>query len=159
MVKAAPEAFDAAKTAYTLYGWLLQEMAKEFGWEKAIEMHARLGDRWAGIVGGMFREQCGERTLDAASVASVVERVAQGLGADCEVEARNGAVTNRIGRCPIYEGLSAAGIDHAMIDRLCNAAEIRALEQMHASFPELAGSFKFREKAEDVCVEEYALAK
>lgn len=51
MVQATPEAFETAKTAYTLHGWLLQEIAEESGWEKATEMHTGLGDRWAGIVG------------------------------------------------------------------------------------------------------------
>ena len=159
MVKATAEAFEAAKTAYTLYGWLLQEMAKEFGWEKAIEMYTRLGDPWAKMFGGLLRDQCGERKVDSASVASVVEGIDRGFGVDFDLEARDDGVTHRGARCPLYEGLSAAGIDHATIDRLCSAASNRAYERMHASFPELTVKIKFREKADDVCVEEYALAK
>jgi len=159
MVKATAEAFEAAKTAYTLYGWLLQEMAKEFGWEKAVEMHTRIGNPWAGTVGGMMREKCGERKLDAASVASTVETIIKGFGCDWEVEKRTDGVTDRVGRCPVYEGFLAAGIEHATINRLCTAVLNQAYQQLHTSFPELAVSGKFRPKADDVCVEEYALAK
>jgi len=75
------------------------------------------------------------------------------------VEARGDGVSDRVARCPLYEGFSAAGIDHATVDRLCNAASNRAFERLHAAFPELTARFKFREKADEVCVEEYALAK
>jgi hypothetical protein len=159
MVKATAEAFEAAKKAYTLYGWLLQEIAKQFGWEKAVEMHARIGDPWAAMASGMLREKCGERKLDAASVASTVETIIKGIGCDFEVERRTDGVTDRAGRCPVYEGLSAAGINHATIERLCTAVSNQAYKGLHTSFPELTVSMRFRPKAEGICEEEYALAK
>ena len=159
MVQATAEAFETAKTAYTLYGWLLQEVAKESGWEKAVELHTRIGDLWAGVLSGMLRDQCGEQKLDAASVASVTDGGYKHLGVDFEVGVRDDGVTGRVARCPMYEGFSAAGIDHATIDRLCSSVSNRVYDRIHASFPELTVGLKFREKADDVCVEEYALAK
>lgn len=159
MAKATAEAFEAAKTAYTLYGWLLQEMAKEFGWEKAVEMHTRIADPWAGMLGRILHEKCQERKLDAASVASMVETVVKGFGCDSEVETHTDGATDRVGRCPVYEGFSAAGIDHATIDRLCTGVSNQSYQRLHTSFPELTVRLKFRQKVDDVCMEEYALAK
>jgi hypothetical protein len=35
------EAYNAAVIAMGFYGGILQEMVKEFGWEKAFEKHAK----------------------------------------------------------------------------------------------------------------------
>jgi hypothetical protein len=72
VVKASDSAFEAARNAYTLYGWLLQEVAKETSWDKALASNAGVGDRLGGLVGGIVRAKCGERKPDAACISAVL---------------------------------------------------------------------------------------
>jgi hypothetical protein len=159
MARANESAFEAAKNAYTLYGWLLQEVAKEAGWDKAIAINAGIGERIAGIFAGMVRAKCGEQKPDAACVAGVLEDVNKGSGIDYEIQARESEVTIRYERCPIYEGLVASGIDPATIQRLCQGISGRQYEQLHGLIPELTGKIRIRESASDTCLEERVLAK
>ena len=159
MGKANDSVFEAAKNAYALYGWLLQDVAKEVGWDRAIAIHAGGGDRIAGMLGGMVRAKCRQQTPDAASVAEVLEDAYRGFGMDYEVEATNGSVKNRIKRCPIYDGLAASGIDHATIQQLCQGMAGREYDHLKGLVPELTGRVKFRENASDTCLEEFVLAR
>jgi hypothetical protein len=158
-VEARAGAFEAARVAYTLYGWLLQEMAKEVGWEKTVEINASVGDRLGGMIGGMLRDKCADREVNAASVASILEEGLRDFGLDYEVEAHGDGATARYSRCPLYQGLSDSGIDHATIERVCSGIASRQGAQVHSLFPALTVKIKIREKADDLCVEEYALTK
>ncbi len=159
MVKANDSAFEAAKNAFTLYGWFLQEVAKEVGWDKAVAIHAGNGDKVAGMLGGMVRAKCGQQKPDGGRVAAALEEAYRGFGMDYEVQATSGSAVNRVERCPFYDGLAASGIDHATIQQLCQDMAGREYEQLKRLVPELAGKIKFRESASDVCLEEFAVAK
>jgi len=159
MVKADDSAFEAAKNAYTLYGWLLQEVAKGAGWERTTAIHAGVGDKLAGMLGGMVRAKCGQQKPDAACIAAVLEDANKEFGIDYEIQAGEGGVTSRYERCPIYEGLAASGIDHATIQQLCQGISGRQYEQLHGLVPELTGKIKIRESTSDTCLEEFVLAE
>ena len=159
MVKASDSAFEAAKTAYTGYGWLLQEVAKDAGWDKAIAINASTGDRVGQWLGSMVRAKCGEQKPDAASIAAGLEDAYRRIGIDYEVQASDAGVTNRVERCPFYEGLAASGIDHATIQQLCQAFADREFKQLKGLVSGLTGKLKFRESASDTCFEEFVPAK
>ncbi|MFB3777748.1 MAG: hypothetical protein ACE141_09055 [Bryobacteraceae bacterium] len=158
MGKANDSEHEAAKNAYTFYGWFLQEVAKEVGWDKAVAIHAGNGDKFAGMLGGMVRAKCSQQKPDAECVAAVLENAYKKCGMDYEVQATDGIVTVRVGRCPIYDGLAASGIDHAKIQQLCQGLGGREYEQLKRLVPELAGKVKFRESASDTCLEEFVVA-
>ena len=159
MVKASDSAFEAAKSAYIGCGWLLQEVAKEVGWEKTIAIYASTGDRGGQWLGAMVRAKSGEQKPDAACVSAVLEDAYKGMGIDCEARTSDRGMTIRIERCPIYEGLAASGIDHATIRKLCEGEAGRRSEHLHGLVPELTGKLKFRESASDTCLEDFVLAK
>jgi hypothetical protein len=159
MAQATQEAFEAAKLAYTLYGWLLQEVAKEVGWETAIRAQSRLGDRFADLYSRMFKEKCAGAELGGDVIAATLNESYQHFGSDHEIAMHGDAVAFRTTRCPIYEGLTASGMDHDTIEKVCCSATFREAELMHERFPELTAKLKFREQAQEACVEEFALAR
>lgn len=77
MVQAKVELFETAKMAYTLYGWVLQEIAKEFGWETAFRAQSRIGDRMAGLYKPMFRQKCAGVELGAGAIAEALGGVSR----------------------------------------------------------------------------------
>lgn len=159
MVQAKEEAFNAAKLAYTLYGWLLQEVAKEVGWETAIRAQGRLGDRFADLYDGMFKKKCAGAELGAGAIAAALDECYQHFGSDHEITAHGDTVAFRTARCPVYEGLTASGLDHAAIEKICCVGSAREAEVLHERFPELTVRLKFRKPGEQACVEEFVLAK
>jgi hypothetical protein len=159
MVHAREDVFNAAKMAYTLYGWLLQEMAKEIGWDRALKVQEEVGDRFAEMIGEMFKEKCAGPKLDGKGIAASLDEVYRHFGSDFDIVAHDGDVTARTGHCPIYEGLTAAGLDPATVEKVCRAAASREYELFHKTFPELTVRLKFREQAAEACEEEFALAK
>lgn len=159
MVKASDSAFEAAKAAYMIYGWLLQEVARETGWDRTIAMNVGVGGRMGAVFGMAVHARCSEQKPDAACIAAALESAYSGIGIDYELQVRDGGVAGRYERCPIYSGLAASGIDHATIRRLCQSIADGEFEQLHQAIPELTGKVKIRESAGDVCLEEFVLAK
>jgi steroid delta-isomerase-like uncharacterized protein len=152
-------AFEAAKVAYTGYGWLLQEMAKELGWDRTIAIYAGIGDKAGQWLGGMVLARSGGQKPDVACLSAVLAHTYRGMGIECETKPSNGGMTIRIERCPIYEGLAASGIDHATIQKLCEGEASRRSGQLHGLVPELMDKVTFRENPSENCVEEFVLAK
>jgi hypothetical protein len=88
-----------------------------------------------------------------------LDSVLKGMGIDYELQTGENSVTGQYKRCPIYDGLAASGIEHATIQHVCEgfgADECRKLQQV---FPEITLTTRFRERVEDACMEEFALAK
>ena len=159
MVQAKEEVFEAAKMAYTLYGWLLQEVAKEVGLETAFRAQSRIGDRLADLYEPMFKQKCAGAELGAVAIAEALGDCYRHFGSDHEIVAQGDTVAFRTTRCPVYEGLKASGLDHAVIEKACSVGTARSTELLHERFPELTARLKFREPGEESCVEEFVLAK
>ncbi|MGE5644979.1 MAG: hypothetical protein ACM336_04220 [Acidobacteriota bacterium] len=150
--------YESAKKAYTLYGWFLQEAAAELGWERAIAIQGRAGERAAGGLARALRARGGEGKLDASSVAAVLGEMFEGSGKDVELQITGNRVTGRCVRCALYDGLAAAGIGHSTIRAVCEALQRWQYGKLQQEIPELKPSCRFREHAGEVCIEEIALA-
>jgi len=159
MVKAPDNAYEAAKIAWTCYGWLLQEAAADLGWKKAIAVNGRVGQRMAETLVALMHAQRGPDNLTAAHVLAVCDRVYKAVGLDYELQAAPTGVTGRYQRCPIYDGLAASGLEHAAIQKVCESLESRESETFQQAFPEVRLTAKFRMSPQDACVEEFTLVK
>lgn len=157
MVWATESAYQAAKTAYTLYGWYLQEVAAEFGWENAIALQGRTGIRMADMLAGALRSACGERKLQPAAISDCIHSLFKKLAADYDLQTGTNRVVGRYGRCPIYDGLAASGIEHAVIQKVCEALHTDECRRLEHVFPEIKLRARFRERADGECIEEFVL--
>lgn len=159
MMQAKEEVFEAAKMAYTLYGWLLQEVATEVGWETAFRAQSRIGDRLAGLYEPMFEQKSAGAELGVGAIAEALGDCYRHFGSDHEIVAQGDTVAFHTARCPVYEGLKASGLDHAIIEKVCSVGTARSAELLHERFPGLTARLKFREQGNQPCLEEFVLAK
>ncbi len=159
MITAPGAAYEAAKNAWTLYGWFLQEAAADLGWDKAIAIQGRAGNRMAEVLTYMMRAQCGDSKPDPECISTVMNALFKNFGSDYEFQANDGGVTATYRRCPIYDGLAASGMEHAAIQNVCEAFQQHEYGKLQQAFPELTVTGKFRETADDSCVEEFVVAK
>ncbi len=151
--------YEAAKNAYTVYGWFLQQAASDLGWEKVSALHARVGDRMAGVIIMMLKARSGEHKLDTNCLSAVLDHLYKGFGMNYELRSGEDSVIGEYKRCPMYEGLSASGMEHTKIQKLCEAFAGHEAATLRQVFPELKLIAKFRECADKPCMEEFALGK
>jgi hypothetical protein len=150
-------AYEAAKNSWACYGLLLQEVAKELGWERAIATQEGVGSKVGEGLASAVLASCAGKAVEPGALAAVLDAAVGSLAIECEHQAEDGKVTGIYRRCPIYDGLAASGLDHAPIQKVCEtwgSGERRRWRQM---VPGVARQGKFRETGRDVCLEEYTL--
>jgi hypothetical protein len=157
---ATEDAFNAAKTVFTLYGGFFQDVAAEIGMEKALALHARRGEAFGAMLAAMTKERLGGREFDLKTFAAVEsEAEAQGFGMTGEIAEGPASIKINWARCSLYEGFSDAGLDHETITQMCNCLTAVEFAGLNQAFPPLSGSVKVRSAPDEPCVEEFVYAK
>ena len=72
---------------------------------------------------------------------------------------RRSTLTMTFSQCPIYDGLSSAGVDHKTIELMCSQMASAEYEVLKSAFPNLSGCVKFRSTPGEACVEEFVIIK
>jgi hypothetical protein len=83
--------------------------------------------------------------------------MALGMTPEIENNANSFALSWR--RCPMYEGLRMAGLDHATIEAMCKCSTEAGYAAHKKVFPQLSGALKFRVAPDQPCVEEFTLTE
>ncbi len=110
-------------------------------------------------LGLMVRAQCGQKQPDTAALGATLAQAFDNLALDYELEVCADRATARFGRCPIYDGLAASGMDPADIRKVCESFSATESRKLHKMFPKLSETTKVRDRAEDACVEEFLVSK
>ncbi len=153
-------AFNAAKAAFSAYGGLLKDVAQELGMDKAVDLHARRCEAFYVSLAGMITSRMGDKGFDLSIVSAVFKDVNHSFfGSVCEIEESPGTLRCSYTECPIYDGLSSAGLDHQAIELICTGGESKGLEKFRGAFPQVSCSLKFRAASDQSCVQEFALGR
>jgi len=152
-------AFQAAKTAFTLYGGFFQNVAREIGTERALALHCELGPGAGRMLAGMIKERSGDAGPDVTVLGAVQAAYAAAFGCSCEIEETPEASRMTARSCAIYEGLRDSGLDHQTIEAICQGISRTEYAELQKAYPRLHASLHFRASAEEPCVEEWALAR
>ncbi len=152
------DAFNAAKAAFSLYGGFFKDMAEEVGLEKAVSLHAKQSAAFDALLVGMIKERLGDGEIDLGTFASVRSEALAALGMTTQIGEAPNLLTLGVQRCPLYEGLRMAGLEHATIEEMCRQGTVLGYAEFNTAFPRLSGCLKFRPVADQPCVEEFALS-
>jgi len=137
------DAFNVAKSAFSMYGAFFNNVAQEIGVEQALNLHTKTTEMMGVQMGQMTKEQMGISELDAKAAAMVARSVVSGFGiSKVDAEEKPTSVLIKVHGCPLYEGYRAVGIDDETIEVLCRK-----------------GALKFRSAPDDCCEEEITLRK
>jgi hypothetical protein len=81
----------------------------------------------------------------------------ESFGFDPEYDVSPTEISLKVQRCPIYEGLKMAGLDHETIGKTCNAMSSAEFAKLKEYYPNVEGSVKYRDSSEGYCLEKFTL--
>ena len=151
------EAYNAAVMAMGYYGGLLQEIVKEFGWEKAIEMNAKLGLTMSVQMGEEIKKATSGAKPDIKVLESLNSQMMTGFGCTFKVSEKGNSVKYEVSRCPMYDGFKASGFSHEQIGKMCEAMALKEYEGIKSILPNVAGKVEFRTRPDGSCIEEFEI--
>ncbi|GAI19116.1 unnamed protein product [marine sediment metagenome] len=157
---AIEDTFNGAKNAYTFFGVYVNTVAQEIGMERALALHTKMCETAGSMQGKMMKEQAGIKEFDAKAAYSLAKAIPEGIGLALEVlEESPTRVRFKCGRCSIYDGHQAGGLDDKTRETMCRAGSLRFMDTMVKQLnPNLSYQLrKFRSAADDFCEEEIVL--
>jgi hypothetical protein len=147
--------YTAAVGAMGFYGLLMKEIVKEYGWDKALNMGARVGKQFGVSTGDDIKRSMAGRKPDIAAVETYNSSMMDGLGMAYTAKRTGNSVAFEITRCPLYDALKASGFDHAQIGKLCEAFDSTYYSGITSVVPEVAAAVAFRPKTDGFCRERW----
>ena len=146
------ERYIASSNVWRRYGILFKVLIDKYGFEEALNHHleARL------IVSTKAMEVLQEKhdALTKNEYAMTIQNNFHSAGYEAMVDTTENAIRVTVKRCPFYNGLSLAGIEHETILRICE----NSYAQRAKNYPSLfMGLIKQRDAAEGTCVEGFRL--
>lgn len=154
------DTFNGAKNAFAFFGVYINNTAQEIGMERALALFTKTCEAVGIGLGKMGKQQAGDKVIDAMAAHSLV-RGDESLGAVNEIlEESPTLVRFKCMRCPAYEASLMAGMDKAVIERMCRNGAIvgmdAAVKQLN---PRLSYQLiRYRSSADDFCEEQISLA-
>lgn len=159
---ATQDTFSGAKNAFTMMMSYLNAVAHEIGMDRAVALDAQACEAMGVAQGKAMKDRAGTKHVDIKTAVSMaLESIGEAFGIDSEViEESPRRVTTRCGRCPVYEGSLAAGLDTGTIETLCRNASMGFMDKLVKQLnPNLTYRLKkFRHAPGDFCEEEILLS-
>ena len=156
-MKMSDEQYNTAVMVMWLYGGLLREIMKEYGWEKAIKMHGNVGFPIGVSMAEEIKKAAGGKKLNIKLLEKANSEMESAFGATFNVTTKANSVKYELSRCPIYDGLKASGFSHDQINKMCTAIASNEYEGVKSVLPNVIWSAKPRTKPDGICVEEWLI--
>jgi hypothetical protein len=156
-MKMGNERYNTAIMIMGLYGGLLQEVVKEYGWEKALKMHGNLGFQMGASGAEEIKKAAEGKKLDIKLIEATETKSMTDFGAVFKKSEKANSVSYEITKCPMYDGLKASGFSHDQIHKLCTAMSSKEYEGLKSVLPNVIGSAKLRTKPDGTCTEEFVI--
>ena len=145
------ERFLAASNVWRRYGILFKTLVKNYGFERALELHLEARSEVDEKAMKNFREK--KINMEDDQFRSFLENAFNGSGYDSMASIKNDVVEIKINRCPYYTGFINAGIEHNATLAVCGSG----CERRAHNYPMYLGVIEHRESAEGYCVEGFRL--
>jgi len=151
------EVYNTAVGTMGFYTGLLQEIVKEYGWEKALEMHGNVGFPMGGFLGQEVKKAAGSKKPDVKLVEGANSQMFTAFGMTYKVTEKPNSVKYEISRCPMYDSLRVAGFRPEQIVKLCESLAAKEYEGIKSVLPNVIGSAKPKTKPDGSCIEEFTI--
>jgi hypothetical protein len=155
--KMVDEQYNTAVMVMGLYGGLLQEVVKEYGWEKALKLHGQVGFPMGVSMAEEVKKATGDKKLDIKLLEKANSQMEAAFGATFKVSTKTNSVRYELSKCPMYDGLTASGFSHDQIHKMCLAMSSKEYEGVKSVLPNVIGSAKPKTKPDGICIEEWAI--
>jgi hypothetical protein len=138
-----------------MYGGLLKEIEKQYGFEKALQMHGAMGFPMGVSSGEAMKKAAGAKKPSLKIVESVNNEMMSGFGATFKVTEKGNSIKYEISRCPMYDGFKASGFSHEEVQKFCESMAPQEYNGIKSIVPNVVGSFKVKGSPDGRCVEEF----
>jgi hypothetical protein len=145
------ERYIASSNVWRRYGILFKVLIDKYGFDEALNHHLEARLVVSEKAMAVLKEK--HDSLDPETYSKVLRNNFHGAGYDADVEAGDGAIRVTVKRCPFYNGLSLAGIEHEQILGICE----HSYAQRARNYPLFLGLIKQRDSVGGECVEEFRL--
>jgi hypothetical protein len=146
------ERYIASSNVWRRYGILFKVLTDKYGFEEALNHHLEARLIVSEKAMAVLREK--HDAMDQETYTNTLRDNFHGAGYDADVEATDAYYEVTVKRCPFYNGLSMAGIDHGTILRICE----NSYAQRARNYPTLfMGLIKQRDALGGHCVEGFKL--
>ena len=151
--------FQATSASLSMYGGFFKDVSQDVGLEKAVAWHANQGKGYGAQLAGALKEELGRKKLNLSTLESVYAKALGLFGIVPKFEKKRSTLSVTVSQCPMYEGLSRAGLDHKTIELMCSQMAVAEYEVLKNAFPNLSGCVKFRSAPDQACVEEFVITR
>lgn len=154
--------FTGAVDVYRSYFGCINTMIQELGAEKVLAMMSE-SDKQHGIQAGQeIRAGSGGEDFDIPKALHTIIDMAGDIGGKdtiLDVSDTHGSTVTKFGKCPVYEGAKAVGMDDAEIEQICRAGSLVFLNSVVKQLnPKLKYKVSaFRSEEYGGCVEEIVI--
>lgn len=149
--------YPALKSAFTLYGRFFRSVVSEIGLERALALHAAQGREMGQWVAGLIASHSAGQSPGPRALAAALREYYEAFGVTYSSVQKPGKVVMTATRCPVYDGLAAAGLEHATIQAVCMSISGAQHAALHDCCSAVAATLDFRASSLEPCVEEFAL--
>lgn len=154
--------FTGAVDVYRSYFGCMNTMIQELGAEKVLAMMSE-SDKNRGIqVGQEIRASSGGEDFDIPKALYTIIDMASDIGGQdtiLDVSDTHGATVTKFGKCPVYEGAKALGMDDTEIEQICRASSLvflnSVVKQLNPKLKYVVSAFRSEEYGG--CVEEIVI--
>jgi hypothetical protein len=144
-----------------MYGEFFKAVAQEIGIERALALHARLGQPFGVQIGEALKQKFVNKKPDTESLKAIFQPMYTHFGAytslTYEYKVTPKTLSIVIAKCPLYDGFKAAGLDHETIGKMCKAMIEVELSHAKNLYPKIEGSAQFKDSPEGSCVEKWTI--
>ena len=147
--------YNTAAMVMGLYSGLLQQIVKEYGFEKALEMHGNMGYPMGVSSGEELKKAAhgGKPTL--GNIEAVNSQMMSSFGTTFKVSKGANTVKYEVSRCPMYDSYKATGFSDEQISRLCGAMAPQEYAGINSVVQNVSGRVKVRDGPKGCCIEEF----
>jgi hypothetical protein len=153
------DSYEAAVKVYALYGVLFNEIVKELGEGRALNLHKNVHEYIGLKTGKQIREQMGDIDYDLKTLTWVLQKGNQSIGIDCQMVKSTDTILLRNLRCPMYDGYRMGGLDDRLAEMLCQVgAPAKLWTTLKQLNPNVVYSLNhYRDVPDERCEEEVKL--
>jgi hypothetical protein len=147
------DVFNTARNIFMLFGSFFNEVSKEISHNRTLEIFIK-SDHERRIT--RINQLLEIDELDLNDFAKQIEMFWYNMGFDVKVEATQTSIITTTKKCPLYDGLLAAGVDHSTIEAFCRGKDEAGDALYKQLYRPYAGvkMHKFRSGPDDICIEE-----
>lgn len=149
------EVYDSVKAIFGAYGKFIKDVADEIGWEKAVEIYAKSGQREASQIIQFIKTHDTDTRLK--DWAEEYPRFYNSSGWRMGADVTRDTVEYTIHRCPVFDGFFDAGLSREEINELCRANHVAQDRLIKTEFPGAGFASRVKPSKEEPCREKYTI--